>query len=248
MGTEVRLARELAAKAAELDGIRINKSASDCAPHMLGSGGPNDSPISEARRRAIEYADAWARGVNPAYADFGAGHDCTNFVSQALRAGGFEDVHRSFWPVGGNSDEWFYEGPEPKWLHPQSTTWALARESHNYWTQHSGLGSIIGVQKTPRIQVGSNDTVGLPDKAHLDPLAPSKAGLIPGDIIYYKENNRDISHVALYVGQEMRNGILTDIVDQHADGKRNFHDDWMPDSKDYGGGQAEFVHLRYSGE
>lgn len=31
-------------------------------------------------------------------------------------------------------------------------------------------------------------------------------------------------------------------------GDNNFRNDWMPDSADYGGGQAEFVHLNYPGD
>jgi hypothetical protein len=42
--------------------------------------------------------------------------------------------------------------------------------------------------------------------------------------------------------------VLTDVVDQHAAGDNNFRNDWMPDSADYGGGRAEFVHLNYPGD
>ena len=41
------------------------------------------------RAKAVAYAHQWAYSRNPAYYDFSAiGGDCTNFVSQCLRAGG----------------------------------------------------------------------------------------------------------------------------------------------------------------
>jgi hypothetical protein len=51
------------------------------------------------RERAAEYAIDWAAKINEEYGDFGAS-DCTNFVSQALREGGFPE-----------DDEWFFEFP-----------------------------------------------------------------------------------------------------------------------------------------
>jgi hypothetical protein len=49
----------------------------------------------------------------------------------------------------------------------------------------------------------------------------------------------------------MQNGVLVDIVDQHANGDNNSRNDWMPDSLDTfigGPAWAEFVHLTYPGE
>ena len=41
------------------------------------------------REKAVEYADTWAMGRNPAYYDYSnLGGDCTNFISQCLYAGG----------------------------------------------------------------------------------------------------------------------------------------------------------------
>ncbi|GAT01855.1 uncharacterized protein RMCFA_1967 [Mycolicibacterium fortuitum subsp. acetamidolyticum] len=66
-------------------------------------------------------------------------------------------------------------------------------------------------------------------------------------------NTGEISHVAMCVGQQyIPNSegelVLADVVDQHAAGDNNFRNDWMPDSSDYGGGRAEFVHPNYPGE
>ncbi|MBB3601690.1 hypothetical protein FHT40_001323 [Mycolicibacterium sp. BK556] len=48
----------------------------------------------------------------------------------------------------------------------------------------------------------------------------------------------------------MENGALVDIIDQHANGDNNFHNNWMPDNGGFNGGSAsvEFVHLTYPGE
>lgn len=53
------------------------------------------------------YAEKYWRNYNPAYRQFnGAGGDCTNFISQALKAGGWKNV------PGSTSDyrNWWYDG------------------------------------------------------------------------------------------------------------------------------------------
>lgn len=108
-----------------------------------------------------------------------------------------------------------------------------AAASRDYFTQHSGLGEIKGVLDTPA-------------KSGLDVPAPSKSGLVPGDLIYYKGNTGSIEHVAMYVGQV--NGV--DVVDQHSDEYSKPHDDWMPDTRLFLGGKSrvEFVHVKYPDE
>ncbi|CAM3445311.1 C40 family peptidase [Mycobacterium frederiksbergense] len=91
--------------------------------------------------------------------------------------------------------------------------------------------------------------VPTPSSNGLDPLAPSKAGLLPGDLIYYKDADGGINHVAVYAGQQTINGVPTDVINQHSGGVK-LHDDWMPNSAEYthAPAQVEFVHLRYPGE
>ncbi|MGL4306896.1 MAG: amidase domain-containing protein [Mycobacteriaceae bacterium] len=194
--------------------------------------------LSPNRQAALSYSDRWAASHNPSYAYYGDdGGDCTNFASQVMRAGGFSDDGPGFWDLnGGDSDDWYYN-TEKNAAQDNSTTWSLARENHNYVTQHSGRGQIVGVTKTPALE-------------GLDPLAPSHAGLIPGDLIYYKNKDGDINHVGVYMGQQVVDGILTDVVNQHS-AEPYISDPWMPRSGgNYVGGesQAEFVHLKYPGE
>lgn len=235
--TDAKVARELIAEAAGLEGRKLAGGGIQ----MLGNGGfkldkvPGDlnlpPGLSEERRKAIKYAEKWADGNNPDYKTYP--EDCTNFVSQALRAGGFQDKGDGWddWHHG-DRDDWYYHIDSKNPWNKESETWDNASASHDYFTQHSEIGEIKGVENTP-------------GPSGYDPLAPSKAGLVPGDLIYYKDNAGKIDHVAMYVGNI--NGI--DVVDQHS-GKLNFHDDWWPNTDDFWGGSArvEFVHLKYPGE
>ncbi|OHT97193.1 hypothetical protein BKG61_16720 [Mycobacterium syngnathidarum] len=239
--------KQLQGKAAELEGIRFEGAEPERdSPVQLASNefkqnppllpGP---PLSESRRAAVEYAEKWAEGFNPDYESLGGGDlDCTNFASQVMRAGGFGDVGNGIddWRRG-DSDDWYYQNDGLAFPgNTSSKTWTLAKENHNFVTQHSGRGEIVGVVATP-------------SREGLDPLAPSRAGLLPGDLIYYKDADGGINHVAVYTGQTMINGVPTDVINQHSGGVKT-HGDWMPDSAEYtrAPAQVEFVHLRYPGE
>jgi Putative amidase domain len=214
-----------------------------------GSGPPPPPPLSDARRRAVEYADHWADNrsdphrANPDYENFGdGGGDCTNFASQVMRAGGFKDVGNPVDDAWGNPNrEWYYENsmrgiPGVNSL-DRSSSWAVAQANRDF-VVNSDRGQVVG--KSP-----------MPASAALDPLAPSKAGLVPGDLIYYHDAaTGTINHTAVYVGQQMQGGRLVDVVDQHANGDNNFRNDWMPDHGGFTGGSAsvEFVHLAYPGD
>jgi cell wall-associated NlpC family hydrolase len=119
----------------------------------------------------------------------------------------------------------------------RSKSWAVAQANRDF-VVNSGRGKVAG-------------TAPMPTRDALDPLAPSKAGLAPGDLIYYHDTATGaINHTAVYVGQEMQHGRLVDIVDQHGYGWNNLHNDWMPDYPGFTDGKAsaEFVHLSYPGD
>lgn len=230
---DAKVAGELQAEAAGLQGRQLTKMMGngEFSRDRIPGGLLLPSDISKERRRAIEYAEAFADGYNGDYRQYE--QDCTNFVSQALRAGGFKDVGDGLddWHHG-DPDDWYYNNDTLNRKNVESETWYNAAANHDYLTQHSGLGEVKGV-------------VGTPGPSGYDPLAPSKAGLTPGDLIYYRTNEGKIDHVAMFVGNI--NGI--DVVDQHAD-PRNVHDDWWPNTDDFWGGpaQVEFVHVKYPGE
>ena len=243
--TDELIGRQLESKAHELAGIAFDGESADPRIQLVDNEiklAPelgDVPPLSESRRRAVEYSEKWAEGYNPDYESLGGGDlDCTNFASQVMRAGGFDDVGNGIddWRRG-DSDDWYYQndgGIVPG--NTSSKTWTLAKENHNFVTQHSGRGEIVGVVPTP-------------SREGLDPLAPSKAGLLPGDLIYYKDNAGNINHVGVYAGQQMVNGVPTDVINQHSGGVK-LHDDWMPNSAEYTQppAQVEFVHVRYPGE
>lgn len=247
--TDSLVGQRLQGKAVELEAIRFdgedggsaNGDAVQLVDHEIKLNPPllPSPPLSENRRAAVEYAEKWAEGFNPDYESLGGGDlDCTNFASQVMRAGGFGDAGNGIddWRRG-DSDDWYYQNDGSAFPgNTSSKTWTLAKENHNFVTQHSGRGQIVGVVATP-------------SRDGLDPLAPSRAGLLPGDLIYYKDADGDINHVAVYTGQTMMDGVPTDVINQHSGGVKK-HGDWMPDSAEYtqAPAQVEFVHVRYPGE
>ena len=72
------------------------------------------------REAAVAYANQWWNSANPAYPYFEV--DCTNFISQCLRAGGapmrgYPDRSRGWWIQGGS---WSYS-----WSVAHSLRWYL---------------------------------------------------------------------------------------------------------------------------
>ena len=60
------------------------------------------------RLAAVRYADKWWNSYNPAYPKFEV-DDCTNYVSQCLRAGGapmwgYPNREKGWWIGGGNME------------------------------------------------------------------------------------------------------------------------------------------------
>ena len=81
------------------------------------------------RERAVAYAHQWAYSRNPAYYDFSVlGGDCTNFISQCLRAGG---APMNYTPVTG----WFYNS-----LSSRAPAWSGVEELSRFLTRNQGKG------------------------------------------------------------------------------------------------------------
>lgn len=90
---------------------------------------------------AAEYAREWADGHNPAYAYYGS--DCTNYVSQCIKAGGmimtFPKSYKD--KTNGNiietNKKWFYHGTARKYA--CTTSWLRCSGSNNfgeYWKKY----------------------------------------------------------------------------------------------------------------
>ena len=75
------------------------------------------------REKAREYALKWATSSNKEYYNFiNEGGDCTNFVSQVLKAGGIEFVGSKI--NATNTNSWFYYSAN---LPNRSSTWTAAQ-------------------------------------------------------------------------------------------------------------------------
>ncbi|MFD9359657.1 amidase domain-containing protein [Streptomyces sp. NPDC060031] len=86
-----------------------------------------------------KYAEKYWSSYNPAYRKFnGAGGDCTNFISQALKAGGWKAV------PGSTSDyrNWWYDGAR------QSDSWVGANEWAWFTLSNQRAANLASVYQT----------------------------------------------------------------------------------------------------
>lgn len=98
--------------------------------------------ISYNRAAVRDYAARWWNGANPAYRTFGV--DCTNFVSQSVRAG---DAPMTF---GARHQGWWYRGPNNQW----SFSWSVAHSLRWYLgTSRRGLRA-TEVERARDLRVG----------------------------------------------------------------------------------------------
>ena len=95
---------------------------------LFGSGTVVANAGSYNRGQAVAYADQWAHGRNPAYVDLSP-NDCTNFISQAMNAGGLPQIG------GGNKDDWawwYSQTPTRGWSNSWSSAPDLNQHASNY--------------------------------------------------------------------------------------------------------------------
>ncbi len=127
---------------------------------------------------AVEYADAYCGAAtgcgngghyNPRYNDFnGEGGDCTNFISQSLRAGGFRP-----------SGEWAWHAAKSD----GTRAWSNA-EGLYYYLTGSGRGHLVAS--------GTYSALARADDVHASPISRVR----PGDVIAYRERGK-IVHLAI---------------------------------------------------
>lgn len=81
------------------------------------------------RKRAVDYAHQWAFSRNPRYLDFSKlGGDCTNFISQALHAGGASMNYRKTFG-------WYYNSAGDR-----APAWTGAQFLYNFLIANQGPG------------------------------------------------------------------------------------------------------------
>ncbi|MYL32543.1 hypothetical protein GLW05_02835 [Pontibacillus yanchengensis] len=80
--------------------------------------------FSYDRQKAVQYANRWWNSYNPQYKHFE--NDCTNFISQCLRAGG-----APMWGMANRSKGWWYNGSSwsYSWTVANSLRWYLSGSS-----------------------------------------------------------------------------------------------------------------------
>lgn len=84
------------------------------------------------KKKVVNYATKWAKSYNPAYRKYG--NDCTNFVSQALYAGGWKHVNGYY-----KSDaKWYGNSSFTSW------TWSGAENFYRFARNESKRASRLG--------------------------------------------------------------------------------------------------------
>lgn len=93
---------------------------------------------------AASYAQTYAMNPNPAYRDFtNNGGDCTNFISQSLYAGGWEEIGKYSYT---SYDSWYYDG---SYTPLYSYTWTSATYLYNFMMRHSNRATYRSLSNTP---------------------------------------------------------------------------------------------------
>ncbi|WP_099204825.1 amidase domain-containing protein [Scatolibacter rhodanostii] len=100
-------------------------------------------PTLYNRTAAVDYAHRWAFKRNPAYMDFhGIGGDCTNFVSQCLKAGGLPQNYTRY-------TGWYYNSPLDR-----AAAWTGVEYFYRFLTTNQGIGPKATVVPLEEIKPG----------------------------------------------------------------------------------------------
>lgn len=149
---------------------------------------------------AAAYADTYWQSYNPAWPSFAnSGGDCTNFVSQAIFAGGI--TMRLSPPNSGNA-AWYMVRTKRHWYY--AAPWVNAQDNSIFALQHlagvTQVAAYYGV--APGQKVADNAT--------------------QGDIVLYDFNNDGVyDHEAIVVAND---GTSWDLVDAHTNNR--YHAYW----------------------
>lgn len=150
------------------------------------------------RQAAVSYARRWARGINPAYPETHNGSDCTNFVSQALFAGG--------WTMVGEGTVWDYNDPRMWWYGK------VTKDEYDKWYNNAidAIKDYIGGGRPPQSEIyrysqtwsGANNFATFMRLSWRGFQRNSYKELEPGDIITeYDRDKGYYSHVMFVVGR-----------------------------------------------
>ncbi|PEA29973.1 amidase domain-containing protein, partial [Bacillus toyonensis] len=93
---------------------------------------------------AVNYALTWALSRNSAYNDYsGGGGDCTNFVSQALYAGGMRPIIKDNLtidsPMVTDGPYWFSKKVDMSLRYRVSASWMNVEKFYDFWSQRANM-------------------------------------------------------------------------------------------------------------
>jgi len=107
--------------------------------------------VSYNRTNAVNYAYTWWNGQNSNYPDFGD-NDCTNFISQAMKAGGFsfkgsgdgcrDENTETEWYVNRKTPPVWCLGSNRNW--EWSTSWSVVYPFKRYFTYRNNYATELG--------------------------------------------------------------------------------------------------------
>jgi hypothetical protein len=169
----------------------INPAAAERLPPGPAVAGDPAPPPSAGAARAVAYADRYCGAApgcgndgryNPAFRNYnGDGGDCTNFISQALQAGGLPETA-----------DWAYD--------------AGAAEGTRSWSNADGLAAYLDASgRAVRFAEGPYRRM-VTSVGH---APPPVRRLRPGDLISYQSHGRWV-HTAIVVGYDSHGVPLTD--------------------------------------
>ena len=129
-------------------------------------------------KKAIEYADTYANGVNSYYGE--ASQDCANFVSQCLHAGGVAYTGSTY------STDWYFE--------PNSKTGSLAWVNVAAFDTHWRGYGISRVSATKQTLIPGNPFYYLPEGSHTNQHLMICVGYDSAGNPIYNAHNRNQYH------------------------------------------------------
>jgi len=110
--------------ASEIKELFFNKKSKIDISEVKASSRKIASQNSYNRSKAVEYADRYWKNYNPAYINFSKlGGDCTNYVSQCMRAGGAPDDYS-----GPIEQQWWYNLK----THRYTPSWTGVNQLYRY--------------------------------------------------------------------------------------------------------------------
>jgi hypothetical protein len=171
---------------------------------------------------AAAYAEKYAINDNVNYYNFPS--DCTNFVSQALLAGGV--YQRGMYNYDDTA--WWYQ--EDMYPYSYSTTWAQVIDNYNWLIDYATNpgGSLVGSYYAP--PNWAND------------------GLSLGDPIYYDwESDGDVDHMAIQAayGYDSVNSVyFGNLVDYHTHNYWHIHWELKSRNAQYNTTTIYLVHIQ----